>query len=154
MNSESTEDYLDKDLFENEIEKPYFNKPSLIKRIKSMIADTVVIVILMFIASFVLNNLNVESGMIRGITLAIILLYEPLLTSFNRTIGQKIVGIRVRKYNTLIQEGKNVNINLAYSFIRYLTKIFFGWISLITIHSNHYGKAIHDTIGNSVMTYE
>jgi hypothetical protein len=46
------------------------------------------------------------------------------------------------------------NINIFYSIFRYLSKLLLGWISLLTIHSDDYGRAIHDKIGNSVMTIE
>lgn len=132
----------------------YFNKPSLLLRIKSMIIDSVIIVLLMFISFLILDALEIGSGLVRGVFLVLIFLYEPLMTSFNRTVGQKFMGLRVRKMNSIKRESVYQNINLGQSMLRYFGKVFLGWISLLTIHSNEFGRAIHDIMGMSVMTME
>ena len=135
-------------------EQIYFSKPSLLLRIKSIFIDSLVIIVLMMIASNILTFFNVDSGTIRGSVLALILLYEPIFTSLNRTLGQKVMGLRVRNFSTLKNSKESKNINIAWSLLRFLTKTLLGWISLLTIHSNTYGKAIHDGVANSVMTLE
>lgn len=135
-------------------EKVYFSKPSLLLRIKSIFIDGMVIILLMMVTSKILTLLHVDSGIIRGIALGIILLYEPIFTSINRTLGQKIMGLRVRNFTTLKNSKQSENINIAWSLLRFLMKSILGWISLLTIHSNTYGKAIHDSVANSVMTLE
>jgi len=132
----------------------YFNKPSLVLRIKSIFVDSLVIIVLMMIAYKIVTLLNVDSGMVRGIILGSILLYEPILTSVNRTVGQKMMGLRVRIYSSLKNSKQPQNINIGCSLLRFLVKTLLGWISLLTIHSNSYGKAIHDSVANSVMTLE
>lgn len=135
-------------------EEIQFDRPSLLVRIKSMLADSLVIIGLMIIASLVLNALQVESGIIRGVTFFLILLYEPIMVAVNRTVGQKIMGIRIRNYTKFIDEDRKRNINIFSSLFRFLVKFLLGWISLLTIHSNKYGQAIHDIVGNSIMTFE
>jgi len=137
-----------------EQEEITFNRPSLLTRIKSMLADSLVIIALMAIAATILNMLNIESGLVRGITLSLILLYEPIMVAIDRTIGQRIMGLRVRNYTKFIDEDTSENINIFYSLIRFGAKILLGWVSLLTIHSNTYGQAIHDKVGNSLMTFE
>jgi len=137
-----------------EQEEITFNRPSLLTRIKSMLADSLVVIALMTIAATILNMLNIESGLVRGITLSIILLYEPIMVAIDRTIGQRIMGLRVRNYAKFINEDTSENITIFYSLFRFAAKILLGWISLLTIHSNTYGQAIHDKVGNSVMTFE
>lgn len=132
----------------------YFNKPSLVLRIKSIFVDSLVIIVLMMIASKIVNLLDIDSGMVRGIVLVSILLYEPILTSLNRTVGQKIMGLRVRNYSSLKKSDQPKNINIGWSLLRFVIKTLLGWISLLTIHSNVYGKAIHDSVSGSVMTLE
>lgn len=131
-----------------------FNRPYLLTRIKSMLADSVVVIILMIIASIILNALQIESGLVRGITLLLILMYEPIMVTIDRTIGQRMMGLRVRNYEKLADDHAPQNINIFFSILRYLAKVLLGWLSLLTIHSNTYGQAIHDKVGNSVMTYE
>ena len=135
-----------------ETSENYFNKPSLILRVKSMMIDSLVIIILMYLASILLNYLEIESGNVRGIVMVLVLLYEPIFVTINRTVGQKIMGLRVIKFSEFVSSGNRININIANSFVRFMGKITLGWISLLTIHSNEYGQAIHDKLGNSIMT--
>lgn len=128
-----------------------FKKPALITRIKSTFADTCVIIILMLIASSILNNIEIESGVVRGATLVLIFLYEPIMTSVGQTLGQLMMGLRVRQAESINSENSPKNINIFASIIRYITKLLLGWISLVTIHSNTYGQAIHDQVASSVM---
>ena len=64
----------------------------------------------------------------------------------------KIMGLRVRKFSDVKDGRLYSNINIFYSISRYFSKLLLGWISLLTIHSDDYGRAIHDKIGSSVMT--
>jgi len=137
-----------------EQEEINFDRPSLLTRIKSMVADGIVIIVLMFIASIVLNALNIESGLVRGITLSLILLYEPIMVAVDRTIGQRIMGLRVSKYSTFVDDDTHQNINIFYSLFRFVVKGLLGWLSLLTIHGNTYGQAIHDKMADSVMIFE
>jgi len=140
--------------FEREEKISFFNKPSLMLRIKSMLIDSVVIFSLMLIISFILNSLNIESGRVRGLAFLIVLLYEPILITLKGTIGQRIMGLRVINSSFYKEENDRKNINFIFSILRYITKIFLGWISLLTIHSDQYGQAIHDKVGQSIMTFK
>lgn len=131
----------------------YYNKPNLMLRVKSMVIDSFVIIVLMYASSFLLGLLNIESGNVRGVALGLIFLYEPIMTSMHRTVGQKLMGLRVRKYKAY-KNNMVVNISIFSALIRYVFKLLLGWISLLTIHSDTYGQAIHDKIGNSLMTIE
>ncbi len=132
----------------------YFNKPSLVLRIKSTLIDSLVIILLMLVMSSILGILKIESGMLRGICFALVILYEPILVTFGGTIGQRIMGLRVRNFYSYSKNKSTHNINIFYSLIRYFMKILLGWISLLTIHSDNYGQAIHDKTGGSVMTFK
>jgi len=129
----------------------YFDKPGLILRIKSMLIDSVVLIALMLLISLVLNGLGIESGIIRGVFLVAVWLYEPLFTSINRTLGQTIMGLQVSRLADL-QNGVELRpISFPASIIRFIVKVFLGWLSLLTIHSSRYGQAIHDKAADSVM---
>jgi len=131
-----------------------FYKPSLMARIKSTMIDTIIVIVLLYVAFMLLEALRLDSMVLRLSIFGLILFYEPILTSMNRTFGQKVMGLRVRKFKEYANDENEVNINIASSIVRYLTKIFLGWISLLTIHSDRYGQALHDKIGNSLMTIE
>ena len=131
----------------------YFNKPSLIPRIKAMFADTHVIILLMSTITYRLDAANISSGLVRGICFVLVALYEPILVTLGGTIGHRVLGLRVRKFTSFTPSKSEQNINFLYSVIRYIIKILLGWISLLTIHSNEYGQAIHDKLSNSLMTF-
>lgn len=129
----------------------YIDKPGLILRIKSTLIDTVVLIALMLLMSMVLNGLDIVSGAVRGICLVAVWLYEPLFTSINRTLGQKVMGLQVRR-QTDIQNGVEPRpISFPASLIRFILKVLLGWLSLLTIHSSRLGQAIHDKAADSVM---
>lgn len=74
------------------------------------------------------------------------LLYEPLLTAYSSTVGQKIMGICVRDVRDPTKR-----INLLQSYSRCFVKGFLGWVSFVTIHFNPEHRAIHDLAASSVM---
>ena len=43
------------------------------------------------------------------------------------------------------------NISFPFALVRYLLKMFLGWISLLTITANDKKKAIHDFVAKSVV---
>lgn len=135
-------------------EEVYFNKPNLVLRVKSITIDSFIIVVLMFIAFSVFDGLGIASPKIRGIALGLIFLYEPIFTSSYRTVGQKLMGLRVCNFTTYKNNSASVNINIFSALMRFFLKVLLGWLSLVGIHSDHYGQAFHDKMSNSLMTIE
>ncbi|GAO43567.1 RDD family protein [Flavihumibacter petaseus] len=72
--------------------------------------------------------------------------YEPLCTSLGCTAGNYLKGIRVRDVNH-----PEKRINFLQAFIRYVIKLSLGWISFLTMYTNHQRRAIHDLVAGSVM---
>ncbi|MBI1226983.1 MAG: hypothetical protein GC192_17260 [Bacteroidetes bacterium] len=143
------------DYEEDKQSNDFFYKPSLVLRFKSIFIDAMVIIFLMVIASWALNGLSIESGAIRGIVLVSIFLYEPIAMAFGRTLGQHIVGLQVtRKAEVLANTTQYRPIPLVASLVRYLLKGLLGWASLLTIHSDKYGQAIHDKLTGSVVCFK
>lgn len=146
------DNYLDAESLNEPTQVLPFYKPSLIVRIKSSLIDVLVVILLLYVSSLLLDYLRIESGFIRGLIGVLVLLYEPIATSLGQTLGQKSLGLRVRDAKTLLGQNEYKNIGLGYSILRYMVKILLGWLSLLTIHSNRYGQAIHDKVAFSVMT--
>ena len=119
-----------------------------------MLIDTMFLIGLAYFLTLFLESMNIVSGESRKIALAIILLYEPILVAIGGTVGQRIMGLRVRVKKSFVEKREKKNINFFSSLLRYISKILLGWISLLTIHSDKYGQALHDKIGSSVMTFE
>jgi uncharacterized RDD family membrane protein YckC len=124
--------------------------PRLLERIKATLVDAMVIVLLMYLGSLILETLVVESGMVRGILFGIIWLYEPIATSIGRTLGHQIMDIRVRKFLPT-PDGNPPRINLFQAIVRFLVKVALGWVSLMFISGNKYRRAIHDYAGQSIV---
>jgi len=134
-------------------EELFLAKPQLITRIKSSFIDLFVVITLMFAASKVISFIGIESGVLNLICLGAIFLYEPFFTSLGQTLGQRLMGIKVCKL-AKFQDDKSIeNINIIGAILRYLTKGVLGWISLLTIHSDKYGQALHDKLVKSVIVY-
>lgn len=131
----------------------FFHRPSLNLRVKAMFIDMVIVIALMYIASLILNLLQIESGTVRASVLALVFLYEPIAVSFGSTFGQALMGLRVSQYNTLKESNVTKNIGIGLSLIRYAAKLLFGFISLLTIHSSAYGQALHDKVSASIVGF-
>ena len=90
----------------------YFNRPSLVLRIKSMLIDMMFLIGLAYIFTLLLESMNIISEESRGIALAIIILYEPVLVVIGGTVGQRIMGLRVRAKKSFVEKRENRNTSL------------------------------------------
>ncbi|MEQ8365048.1 MAG: RDD family protein [Cyclobacteriaceae bacterium] len=127
------------------------NYPGVLMRVKAVIADSVVLLVFMIGVTFIFNKFeNVNDNLRIAAFLFIFVFYDPIFTSlFGGTIGHKMNGICVRR-------GSNHERNVIFplTLIRFITKAFLGWISLLTISGNEERKAIHDYLAGSVVLYE
>ena len=126
------------------------NYPGVFDRVKAIMTDGIVIVVFMFVASYVFSQFESVPDNARIISFVFIfLLYDPIFTSlFGGTIGHMIIGLRVRRES---DEQKNILFPLAIP--RYIVKVLLGWLSLLTVSGNEKRKAIHDFLIGSVVVY-
>lgn len=123
--------------------------PVLTKRIQSVFIDTVFIVGLMFAFSAILSSFeNVPDWLRMAAFILIWVVYEPLCISLGGTLGNYLLGLRVRKHNNIDE-----HINILAALLRYIFKMALGWLSFVTIHSNSKRRAIHDLVAGSVMIH-
>jgi len=121
--------------------------PLLIDRFQSVLIDSIVIILLMFILSSVIENFATLSNAVRILLFFVLwAIYEPLATTLGFTLGNYIAGIRVRNFKNM-----NMKIDFFRSFIRFIIKVVLGWLSLITIFSNKERRALHDLVSGSVI---
>ncbi len=124
--------------------------PGVSDRVKAVVTDSIVLVILISIISYVFSmfdNVSDEARMIAFIF--VFFLYDPLLTSFfGGTIGHYEFGIRVRR-----ESNDDKNILLPLAIFRFIFKAFLGLISLLTVSGHEKRKAIHDIVSGSVVVY-
>lgn len=127
--------------------KAKLNYPSLSERVQSTFIDTIIIVVLMFSFSAILEKYDDAPDWVRiALFAGVFLVYEPVCTSLGCTIGNYIKGIRVRRFADTTKR-----INIFQAVVRYVLKLILGWISFLTMHSNTEKRAIHDFAAGSVM---
>lgn len=121
--------------------------PLLLRRVQASILDLLVLLISMFGASSLFDRFDTVPDQVTALTMLILfVLYEPMCTTLGATLGQYIIGIRVRK-----SDHPDKTINFFQAMLRYVLKITLGWLSFITIHFDQQRKAIHDIASGSVM---
>jgi uncharacterized RDD family membrane protein YckC len=121
--------------------------PSLLKRMQSSFIDLIFLVLMMLVFSMILDNFGGTPDWVRMLLFVLIFVaYEPLLTAIGFTIGNYLMGIRVRR-----ESDPSKRIHLGQSLLRYPIKCTLGWLSFVTIHSNPQKRAIHDLVAGSVM---
>ncbi len=129
----------------------YIYPPSLLVRIKSSMIDSIIIIVLMFITTSIFESIKLDNQIVRIAAFFLIFSYEPICTTLNRTLGQAMMGIRVKNFKELSINGVSQNIPFIASLFRYAVKLSLGWVSFLTIHSDTHGRAMHDKIAGSVV---
>ena len=124
--------------------------PGLLDRVKAILTDGIVILILIFAFTYIFSLFENVPDYLKIIAFVFIfILYDPLFTStFGGTIGHMMIGIRVKREANEIS-----NILFLSAILRFIVKVFLGWISLLTVTSNEKRKAIHDYLVGSVVVY-
>lgn len=124
--------------------------PDIRRRHLSTLIDSVFIIYILIAASYIFQQENELSKMLRVETiLAMFFIYESLCTSRLCTLGQKIMGIRVRKIDSFER------ISIPSAYLRVNVKVFLGIISFFTMLFTKNSKAIHDfTVGSIVICAE
>lgn len=123
--------------------------PSLTERIKSSLIDFIFILFLMSCIALVLDNfIEVPDGLRAALFIFLFFVYEPLAHSFGYTLGNYIMGIRVRKLSSTDEK-----VNIVQAYFRFVIKTLLGWVSFFTIHSNKKRRAMHDLASGTVTIY-
>lgn len=124
------------------------NYARLSTRVKAAVIDSIVLITLMYSATEIFNVFEFVSNSVRiSVFIFIFLLYEPILvTLFGATVGHFFNDIVVKK-----EKNETQNINFPTAVIRFILKATLGWISLLTIHGDKKGQAIHDSFAKSIV---
>ena len=131
-------------IFES-LPQPEVEYPTLVKRIQSSFIDGLICFALIGILVALASTINDNNVPLKIIAIALGASYEPLMSRYSCTIGQRLTGIRVAS----MEQGKKIPLVLIY--IRFVVKNLLGWISFLTMHANKERRAIHDFIANSVV---
>jgi len=123
-----------------------FSYPSLTRRYAASLVDLLFGWFVMVITMVAIDDHPNRLVIMITLAAALLLGYDPLLTAYSATIGQRLMKIRVRNYNDPSQR-----ISLWRAYFRIVVKTYLGIISFFTIHSNVEHRAIHDFAGASVV---
>lgn len=122
--------------------------PVILRRYLATSIDVVFILYAFTIFIFILQGYNEsETRGIIWIGIVILFLYEPLFTSRLCTIGQKIMGIRVRRTDS------GERLSMPRACVRTIVKLMLGIISFFSIPVTRKRRAIHDFAAGSVVRY-
>ena len=125
-----------------------FTYPNILRRYLATLIDGILIFGVMILASYIFSqDTNYITTLRVGIILSMVFIYEPFCTSKFCTLGQKIMGVRVRQ--TLSHE----KISLAQAYVRIVVKLVLGFVSFFSILSSGEKRAIHDFASGSIVLY-
>lgn len=125
----------------------HFRYPELGQRYRSMLIDLLVVVVLMFAAGQVFEFWPGAPAEARIIAFALVWAgYEPIAVAMGCTLGNYVMGIRVRAASDGI-----ARVNILRSYVRYATKGLLGWLSFLTVSANPRRRAIHDVFSGTIM---
>lgn len=120
--------------------------PPLVKRYKALLIDVILLFTVMIITMIMVDDTEYRTPVMVSLGLILVLTYEPVLTVYSATIGQRLMKIRVRDIN---DPSRPIHLGLAY--VRVVVKDLLGWLSFISIHFNAEHRAIHDILGSSIV---
>jgi len=123
-----------------------YRYPLLVKRYQSVMIDFLLLFPIMIVTMVIMGESEARQTVMVSMGIAFALVYEPVLTTYAATLGQYIMGIRVR--NAMDPQER---INIFQAYIRVVVKVLLGWLSFITINFNPQHRAIHDIAGSSVV---
>lgn len=123
-----------------------YRYPLLLKRYQSLFIDFLLLFSIMIITMVLIGDSEIRQTVMVSMGVLFLLVYEPLLTVYSATIGQRMMGIRVRDVNNPANR-----IGILRAYIRLVVKWYLGWLSFITINFNPQHRAIHDMASASVV---
>ncbi len=122
--------------------------PTLTRRYIATAIDAVFVLSVIILISYLFENAGETGVKIRvGLILCLFIVYEPLCTSRFCTLGQKIMGVRVRRYPSL----ERIPLFMAYA--RIIVKAVFGIFSFFTLPFSQKRRAIHDMAARSIVVF-
>lgn len=120
--------------------------PSLLRRFQSNFIDRIITYTIMGLLLSITMNIDHESWTLKICAILAAFSYEPLMvSSFRRTIGQRITGI------TVVSLTVDQKISLLNAYTRFGLRVILGWISFLAIHTNNERRALHDLVTDTVL---
>ena len=120
--------------------------PTLPRRYAATVVDGLLVIAAM-VAPTALWPSDASLGRIIRVAVAVcaLFVYEPLCTGHFLTVGQRITGVRVRRFDT----GARIGVPRAYG--RIVVKAFLGFISFLVLPFTRGRRALHDMATGSIV---
>lgn len=124
------------------------NYPAMTRRYIATAIDAVFILSAIILIACLFENAGETGARVRaGLILLLFFTYEPLCTSRFCTLGQKIMGVRVRRYPSLER------ISLLMAYTRIIVKALLGVFSFFTLPFSQKRRALHDMAAGSIVVF-
>ncbi len=121
--------------------------PTVFRRYLGSLVDGMIVLSAMVGGGLLISNVGPQLTWLRGAWLGFVLFgYEPLFTSLGATVGQRVLKYRVRRHDDRAR-----TISFPAAVLRYVIKLFLGFISFFTMSFNSEQRAIHDMAAGSVV---
>ncbi len=129
---------------QREFVSQYRHYPSLVRRILAITIDGFLILACVIGISQLLQ----EDATIRvALLMGMYFIYEPLLTSRACTLGQRMLGIRIRRMSD------HERISVPKAFLRVFIKGLLGIYIIFTMPFSHGRRGLHDIVSGSVVIF-
>jgi uncharacterized RDD family membrane protein YckC len=126
---------------------PIIDYPSLVTRVQSNAIDGALILVVMFSFAAIVGDNDSIPGWTKALMfVSFWLLYEPICTAYAVTLGNYMMGIRVRNIHDYTRK-----ISLRDAFARVLVKGVLGGWSFFSVHFNPRRRVVHDLAAGSIM---
>ena len=124
--------------------------PRLIKRVRAVLIDSVLVPVSIFATLIVGDALGVTQSFAKVMLFAIpVFVLEPVLVAFTGgTIGHHMMKIRITRL------GGEGNINILAASVRFVIKVLLGWLSFIFVLTTKKHQAVHDLIARSLVVHK
>ena len=122
--------------------------PTLTRRYIATAIDVAFVLAAIILISYLFENTGSIGVRVRvSLILFLFFIYEPLCTSRLCTLGQKIMGVRVRRYPSMER------ISLLMAYARIIVKGLLGILSFFTLPFSQNRRAIHDIAARSIVVF-
>jgi uncharacterized RDD family membrane protein YckC len=129
---------------------PSVSYPRLIRRIRAVLIDSVLLPIAVF-GTLILGDALGVSHTYGKVALALgpIFVLEPgLVAVTGGTIGHHLLRIRIATIDG------QCNINIFAATIRFIAKVLLGWLSFIFVLATKKHQAVHDVLARSIVVHK
>ena len=124
--------------------------PRLIKRVRAVLIDSVLLPVSIFSVLIVGDALGVTHSFAKAMLFVVpVLVLDPVLVAFTGgTVGHHLMKIRITRL-----DGTG-NINILAASVRFIVKVLLGWLSFVFVLTTKKHQAVHDLVARSLVVHK